>query len=989
MTLRRSFCMTWSKKNSCSAELREQKEFKSLRERQHHAEHFDRVLHGTDESMLCWDPSQDRLLWCQRRSSRMASVRFEHWQSFLLLSEPLGLCFDAWLMWSYIYFGTVLQRRRLNLLAFLPILFDGDTHHNRLLGVRIGEAKNPGPEFLEFQLTTLNPTAINEKEHILGEMNHHVFLLSENSATSWVQGHSGRQLAKLGFQSVWGHPAPLLRAQSQDVQSCYQIRGAAVGVSIHSKIPLMSSRQDLCNEWYTAGRLLRSYLKIGQIDVQLIVLYGLAKSQPGARSRTNLLLREAANLAHQTELPTIRGGDLNHSPDTLETWRALHQTGWRSSQELHQELYGVPQPMTYQQATAPDVLLFHPMTLPWLQGISVDQSGWVPGHHPLTVALKIPMTSTLTQKWRKPGSWLPYEPNPDDFAKAYIRNPCPSQILANVAEAPSIALKSWSTHVEKAISGALALQHEREPLKQPFTSLPKKCRGRCNIPKIIQTPLQKAIRRGWAGQFTPEIDIGTMKLRQWTRQVRRLQSLRFQIQKAHSNPVNHQAYALQQAQEWLAILKAPGFAPSFPRWLQQYPELPLLTMWVPNEQILYDIEQILIYETNQLAYLERKHKDTKRKFDKWFDKVQAGRKHAYSSIREPALGTLQQVEHTLAVRATSLPYDGNGLVQLNLSQTLPWRPDLSVWLDEQEATVISVDADSMEVMLIDAEQTIPRELQISQKAPTSEPTAMGRVLSEFWYKYWRRDSHDEQNDLANWGEFRSLLEELPQEPLMTVDLTDLELWREAISTLKSKSARGICGWYSDEIKYVLNSDLAFQHLVTIFSGITHFPSWLMQTNIAPVMKMEEAKTAADIRPITVYPMIYRLWSRTTSRRILKIWASSWPMSISGFLPSRHSEQLIYFLQHSLEKIHVGMSSGTLGGLTLETIVITFGSSFADSGMLVLDNQTDMSLVDATWNNCSSRSWHHRSSRRRSHGCGNHACCQQVVGGPIELWFYYS
>ena len=480
------------------------------------------------------------------------------------------------------------------------------------VGERVGEATNPGPasrpleEITSFSIATLNPTAINGKTHLLAEMGYDAYMLSETSATTWVQHNATNQLRCHGFHSVWGTPAAPHREGTADILTSHCIRGQAIGVSIHTTCPLMASRQDDDDEWYQSGRLVRGYVQIGNITLQLITLYGIAKGQQAARKRTDSLLKRAFALALQTTMPTIIGGDINHDPLDLDSWKVAQANGWRTTNQLHRELHGFEQPATYQQSTTPDVLLIAPSVVSWVTKVEVDQSGWVSNHHPLAIRLKLPDKPPCKQTWRLPKSWIPYEPSEQFFASSYAANPCPRFTPQELQDGPSRAFRLWSEHVEAAVDQAIRLEHRYNREYQPFSHLPPAAKGRCQLPKVILTPFQKPIKPGWKGQFTPDVDVGTMHLRQKVRQLRRVQSLKFRLQK-HVNP-NHRTLALQLQLygEWQAIRMAAGFPGGFDTWMREKPELFPPSDVVPDASQMYDLEQLLLFEVQHQTYSERK-----------------------------------------------------------------------------------------------------------------------------------------------------------------------------------------------------------------------------------------------------------------------------------------------------------------------------------------------------------------------------------------------
>ena len=792
-----------------------------------------------------------------------------------------------------------------------------------MIGFRVGEAQNPGPisktTATRVRITTLNPTAIFRKESVLTDIGHEVYLLSENSATSTVQAKMTHILRQCGMQSLWGSPAPPHRVDAEADADNEYIRGAPVGVSIHAVFPLIPTRTEAELEWVQVGRLLRGYVQIGAWQIQLIVIYGLQASQPSARPRTEQLLQAAARMALEVNIPTVIGGDLNHRPEQFETWKILREHGWAHAGQLHETLYGAPLPPTYQHATSPDMLMISPHLLPYVKKVTVDSSGWVAGHHPLTAELQLPITTPMKTTWRLPKSWIPYGPEQPRFDKHYMRQTFQPEEFERAKTAPTWGLQTWAKKVEKAVHFAIAEHHEIDPLRQPFHGLPKGAQGRCRIPKIVQTPIQSPIKRAWDGHWTPNIDYGSILVKQHVKQLRRVQSLKFRVRKLKDFVEIWSTTRLQHAEEWRAILKAPGFYRGFGHWLQQKPELQDIGNAVPTEEQLFDIEQLLKYELQTLSAAERKQQRELHQYHRWFDGRMGNKKELFKTVREKSNGVISHLVVTQQTSAITTSNEGMGLVQMKLEQPLQLRPDLPLKVNGTQAWAIQFDFPNLEVMIEDADTYLPDKVLLSQEQPTAEPVQVGKALTEYWNRYWRRDSRQEQHHIDEWHEFQSLFEQLPPPERLTTEQLDLPTWREAICSVSSTSSRGICGWYPDELKMVASCEQALSDFSQLMQQMVTMPSWIMQARIIPVQKHYEADSPSQIRPITVFPLVYRAWGRAVARLILRQWTTHWPGDITGFLPSRSPEHIVYHLQFLLECRHTDHHSQEYGGLTLDLV----------------------------------------------------------------------
>ena len=82
-------------------------------------------------------------------------------------------------------------------------------------------------------------------------------------------------------------------------------------------------------------------------------------------------------------------------------------------------------------------------------------------------------------------------------------------------------------------------------------------------------------------------------------------------------------------------------------------------------------------------------------------------------------------------------------------------------------------------------------------------------------------------------------------------------------------------------------------IVKIFewSAPVGLPKWLMMAKTVLIPKHHEAASITDMRPIMIFSLIYRIWSKVCAQRLLQCWTSWVPRQISGGLPGRSCLQL--------------------------------------------------------------------------------------------------
>jgi len=93
-----------------------------------------------------------------------------------------------------------------------------------------------------------------------------------------------------------------------------------------------------------------------------------------------------------------------------------------------------------------------------------------------------------------------------------------------------------------------------------------------------------------------------MKLRHWTRQIRRIQSLKQRLNKTDVINLADENLFQQLTQEWAKILAAAGFYKNFSYWIFQHPELHPMPEGLPSATYLYTMEQLLKHQTDDLSH---------------------------------------------------------------------------------------------------------------------------------------------------------------------------------------------------------------------------------------------------------------------------------------------------------------------------------------------------------------------------------------------------
>ena len=795
---------------------------------------------------------------------------------------------------------------------FLRIFGQRSYRLSPLQGIRIGEAQNPGPDINTFEVTLINPTALWSKMDCIAEFESQLLCFAETSTTAIVQNKLTPSFRKLGFSTIWGTSSPKQIQKYTDDSH----RGAAVGVSNHCKFPIRQSCTDSLSDWEKAGRYMHTYVKLPHVEIQVITVYGFHSNLPAARQRTDQLLHFALEQMALTTHPVILCGDLNHHPSKLDAAKILKEKGFRTSEELFIEIEGGEMPFTYGDSSKNDVIFLSPWLASQVIGVRVDDRKLFAGHNPVSVQIQLPTTQVTSQTWRMPNSWIALEPDPQLLAANYSQDPI--IFPADESDTPDSLFTQWAVQVEKAVDKTIRAQHQMQPEKFPVARLSRSYRGR-NVPrKLIQTPFPRTIKQAWNGHYNPPTDGMTIGFRQRTKQLRRIQSLLHLIRKYHPQELTGSQES-QIHQEWNAILASTGFVTGFPGWVEQIPELNPVTENVPMPEELDIMCQFLKYQLDTEASLINQKNKRHAKYLHQQDLKKYHMQATFKSIREPTPGLIRQVQTEKCFHAMHYQTDGSGLMTLTMQEDAIFDTRQDLTIDGHTASFIDWNTPHLDVMIHNPTAVLSDKPKVCQVNPTVEPAEVAGELSKYWEKYWNATTTSERQEDEEWSKFQRFLSEVPQMQQIEIDVNSIALWKDAILSIRSKTATGVCGWTADEIKGLPDNILL--DLIELFRRFTKdgFPQWFMQARVIPLAKKPQATDPKFSRPITIFSLLYRIWSRVVTRQILQKWTDTFPASITGFLPGRSPGKLLYELQFRLETICQGKSSQQFGGVTLDLV----------------------------------------------------------------------
>lgn len=181
------------------------------------------------------------------------------------------------------------------------------------VGIRIGEAKNPGPE-TSFTISLVNPTSILTKSQDIAELHSDVVALSETSATSNVQHQFRQAMKSLGHASLFSGPVD---SQKQRTDGLTSDRGLAAGTALVARVPMRKYHPVRSITDHLDTRIQTAMVQLGATSILTVVIYGFQQNLPQAKQKTNQLLTEAVEILFDHKGPSMILGDFNHDPDDI------------------------------------------------------------------------------------------------------------------------------------------------------------------------------------------------------------------------------------------------------------------------------------------------------------------------------------------------------------------------------------------------------------------------------------------------------------------------------------------------------------------------------------------------------------------------------------------------------------------------------------------------------------------------------------------------
>ena len=759
-----------------------------------------------------------------------------------------------------------------------------------LRGIRVGEAGHPGPsDSLHTRLCITNPTCIvNKHDYYLQLAADHqvtMFTASETAATLKSQQSFNANMRRGQFKTLWSVPMENQFHRSDGGQS---LRGKASGTALLASIPCREAIDTISPQWYATGRLLHSVVSLGCLQVQVMVIYGLPSSRCNSATLNSQLVLEAVQACSYLALPFIIAGDFNVNPFALECGATLLSLGLKDLTVLSQMQLGKSMPPTCRDTTIADNALVSPELFQFISDIWVGSDQYFDAHRPVFVDFATPLNGYLDRHLKQPRSWIELDIADDLFPEAYRQ-------ATEHFGTPS-TIEQWGMVVESAVDIAFRQQQGNQGVEpHSIRGLPKRFRGRCK-PAVFHNAFKKSLTPPTRpGDYQPPGEIYDFATRKKVIHLRRIHSFLRRFQKNHHHL---DCFIVDLLQEWDAILRCRVWGVPFHLWCIQQPELgppayPLLTF-----EYIQMVYQLVKFQTDADVYAQQSHWRMRRKLNQLWDGKHKGFSNAFAQMKQSFRPPVSELKVSISDNVHIVPGDDN-LVTAFAGYPSQFCPHTLVKVDETACAIQQVDDYSLTLKPLSALDLDREEFLLQQQCVLHDPSSIFDSLSRYWKQFWHPP---EDHETVPNAFLKATMEATPALHLPDIKCDDPALWSQAIHSLKASTARGVDNISAAELKQL--PPLAISHLCTIMSSYTDgFPKWFAVAKTFLVPKVEGTPSASEIRPISVLPQLYRLWSKVVCGQIFKSFANQIPMQVTGMLQNRGPMDSAYDWQYWLEFNH--------------------------------------------------------------------------------------
>ena len=572
--------------------------------------------------------------------------------------------------------------------------------------VRVGEAAVPGPSPV-WSLGVCNPSGLANKGHLL-----------DASVDCWAVCET--HLSRPAYRQFVG----MLRQDQSAFRWCLQGApvpcrstvsdiGAWSGVAFLSKWPSRTLVGGWPQALHESSRLVCTTTFLRNFWLSGVVVYGtpVGPTHPNAKDTTDGLLQAAIHRIAQSHGPRFLAGDLNHDLRSLQSISELLALGFREVQDLHFERSGFSPKATCRGKTQRDFIFVSPELVPLFTSCTVDPHAWT--DHSSVVATFCGGSSDLCRFPWPIASAIPWD-RLGARADGHVIDFGPSPDL-NVTYR-----QLWQDVEQCAVDCA-------DAIGCPLTTQ-QLGRGSRFQPECVRASAPP-VSAGRKGDCQPLYFGSNWQHAHMFRQVRRLQSYVRLIGSANWKTSHREHHASL----WRAILRAPGFVPSFSEWWQQNtdcwsscPEIPVDPPGLVIATTIFEATRCCVHRFEKALV---KHRAYENRIKKGYDMQQV-----YASVRRDPPAPVEVLLHSVHGVVAEVVSDE---VAVELRSHTAWDEEVPFIHQGRRLSPVFVTSDKLRLESV--EGISPGDC-IVQHSGKGRLVDIFQAFIEQWSKRWSR--HD-------------------------------------------------------------------------------------------------------------------------------------------------------------------------------------------------------------------------------------------------------
>eukprot|EP00435_Cladocopium_sp_Y103_P054503 s775_g17.t1 len=733
--------------------------------------------------------------------------------------------------------------------------------------LRVGEATHPGPMPVPgWQFGLCNPSGLNSKTDHVAAMQGDIWVVSETQLSKL--GFSKFQQGLKALKSPWKYVVPGAACPERGPTAT----GTHSGVMLLSQHPARALPHSFDVDMYASARVQVAGVVLHGVWVTVGMLYGVPcnANHKQAKFQTECMLDSLVDrVACQSCGPRIIAGDFNYAVEELSQLNRLRELGFREVQDVAAHQWGQHVSRTGRGAKRIDQVWISPELQTVLLSVQVQFDHWA--DHAAVISTFKPLGAQAQfDEW--------YVPAPFPWPSCWQSD---VQWCA-LSDMTTAYAKLWD-HLESQARSHHVLHGGRiSPVQcgrgQTLNTRPKSYR---------LTPC----RKGRYGEVQPTYMGVSLQHARYFKQLRRLQALmqQLRVEDASSSARDNSVCT------WRAIRMAVGFPGGFGPWWLQHQLLPVLPAVLPLHHPGADIvAQMFVSFRAFVQKFESQLAQARYRYGK------AKRAHTLNYVfQDCKAAPLPQADTLLdrvEVGVDEVREEDHSIV---LTEPVQLIPDIPVVAGGRVLEVLHHEHDQVWVSSLEG---VGPGMMLTQERAVMDDRSILLRFKELWQPRWNKLSHVAE---GQWTQICDFVRHHFRPIEWHWSPWTAERFVKAVGKKKVKAAKGADGVSQPDLAAL--PPQACAAFVNLFEAVEQGKGWPLQLStgfVTSLAKHESAQKEDEFRPVTVYGLVYRLWSSEQAQEALQSLRHVVPQSVQGGLPARQAKAIWYAVAQALEAAYV-------------------------------------------------------------------------------------